>query len=403
MALYFFVLPVGFFQVSAGQQQHYDRVYVLRRPADRDVGPQVDHYVERIEDIDQQRRHFQRQRRAGVSRSRNRVEQDDRRHGQQVSRQHDPQRRHRAVDQRDAVGVNTQYGGRKQREQQSRGSDRQVAHADDPTDGRHYERLLSRSHLVAHERTGGRGEGADRHEDNPGYAAYDVADGQRPLAEVFDREKEQEPRGDRDEGLQHRPHRDVQHPSEQPGTGTGEPEQPVFAMVGFQPRVEDEKERRSQFRGRRCDSGSGDAHGRKSEFTEDQRVIQRHVGQHHRDRIGREYLRIGRADVERPEHNGDEREEKAVNAPVRIADRRVADRAGVDDPAQHDRRERPRDDEHDGGQQQQEQDSLLQQRADIRVCFFAVPPCDQNLRSDAEPEPDHENSHVIDSRERRSA
>lgn len=147
----------------------------------------------------------------------------------------------------------------------------------------------------------------------------------------------------------------------------------------------------------------GDAHGRKSEFTEDQRVVQRHVGQHHRDRIGREYLRIGRADVERPEHNGDEREEKAVNAPVRIADRRVADRAGVDDPAQHDRRERPRDDEHDGGQQQQEQDSLLQQRADIRVRFFAVPPCDQNLRSDAEPEPDHENSHVIDSRERRSA
>ena len=55
-------------------------------------------------------------------------------------------------------------------------------------------------------------------------------------------------------------------------------------------------------------------------------------------------------------------------------------------------------DAHDGGQEYQEEDSLLQYGTDFLEVPFAVSSSDQNLCSDAEAETDHEDCHVVDSR-----
>lgn len=122
--------------------------------------------------------------------------------------------------------------------------------------------------LVADQRTTGCGKGGDRHKGYARYAAYDIGYSKRTFSQVFDKDKEQEPRRKRNEVLYHGPYRDVHDLRQLAGTEARDVIQSVLAEINFLIRVYDEEQHRYQFGKRRTDGSSGNTHGRKAELTE---------------------------------------------------------------------------------------------------------------------------------------
>lgn len=132
--------------------------------------------------------------------------------------------------------------------------------------------------------------------------------------------------------------------------------------------------------------------------SENQQVVQHHVRQDHDHRIGRQDTGIGRPDVEGAEHRRGERKEEPERTVAEIRLGGGADRPRLDQMSQQPRRQGPRHPEKENGHAQQKPHSLHEDRPDSCEIAFAVAARDKHLRTDAEPEPHHEDRQVEDAR-----
>lgn len=132
--------------------------------------------------------------------------------------------------------------------------------------------------------------------------------------------------------------------------------------------------------------------------SENQQVVQHHVRQDHDHRVGRQDTGIGRPDVEGAEHRRGEREEEPERTVAEIRLGGGADRPRLDQMSQQPRRQGPRHPEKENGHAQQKPHSLHEDRPDSCEIAFAVAARDKHLRTDAEPEPHHEDRQVEDAR-----
>ena len=135
---------------------------------------------------------------------------------------------------------------------------------------------------------------------------------------MFDVEEEEEPRGQREEVLYHRPQRYVQHAAQHAAAEAGDAVEAIFADVDAAAGVEDEEQERHAFGQRRTQGGAGDAHGREAEVAENQDVVEHHVAQHHHHRVQGQGAGLYRAQEEGSEDDGAKGEEGAEHAPVQI-------------------------------------------------------------------------------------
>ena len=186
-------------------------------------------------------------------------------------------------------------------------------------DERHHLVRVSRPDEVAHQRAARGGERAHHHEQDAAHAADDIGDGQRLLAQVFDVEEEQEPRGQRHAVLYHGPQRHVQHPAQRVEAEAGNAVQPILAQVDVAAGVDDEEHQRHRFGQGRPDGGSGNAQTGETAVAEDEQVVEHHVAQHHDDGVQRQRLGLRRAEEEGAEHDGVEREQRAEHPPMQVA------------------------------------------------------------------------------------
>ena len=219
---------------------------------------------------------------------------------------------------------------------------------------------------------------------------------------MFDAEEEEEPREESHALLDHHPDRKAQDLFQQGKVESCESEF-IAAPVGPVAGVEYVEEGGYTFRNRRGDRSAGDAHFGESEFSEDQQVVQYDIGEYHDDRVDRQDARAGRADIECPEHRPDVGEEETVNPVVEVPDGGFP-YIGSFDQGTHDAGyEDFREDEQHEGHQQQKRRALHEQRPDLRILLGSVAAGDENLGADAEPEAQHEDHQVEDTRQGRSS
>lgn len=260
---------------------------------------------------------------------------------------------------------------------------------------------ITRADQVAYQGAGCRGESVDEHEDQRRYGPHDVRGGQVALAQMFDAEEEEEPREESHALLDHHPDRKAQDLFQQGKVESCESEF-IAAPVGPVAGVEYVEEGGYTFRNRRGDRSAGDAHFGESEFSEDQQVVQYDIGEYHDDRVDRQDARAGRADIECPEHRPDVGEEETVNPVIEVPDGGFP-YIGSFDQGTHDAGyEDFREDEQHEGHQQQKRRALHEQRPDLRILLGSVAAGDENLGADAEPEAQHEDHQVEDTRQGRS-
>ena len=136
---------------------------------------------------------------------------------------------------------------------------------------------VSCSDKGADKRPAGWSECHHNHEHYARYVADDVGNGQRTFSQMLYVKEEQEPRGEWQEILYHRPERDVEHAFEYVPADTRYFVQSVLADVDTVTGVEDEEYQWHQFRQRRAYGGSGNAERWETEFTENQDIIEYHI------------------------------------------------------------------------------------------------------------------------------
>ena len=376
---------------------------MFRGPADGHVGPRHHGDAHHVEHVEGERANLHEERPPRVARPGDRAEQDVPRAGEQQRRQHHVQRRHGGLDEGQVVRVYPQHDGREQEREREQRHEEAVAQPDGLPACPHHVLLLARPYQVADQRAVGGGESRDGHEEERGDAPHDVRHRQRPFPEVFHGDEEEEPRGGRQEVLDHGPHRHVEDASQrllaQPGT---EP-QGVLPPVHLAADIEGEEKHRHPLGHRRGDGRPGYAQLRHAQLPEYQRVVQHHVRPHHHQRVQRQYLGLGGGHEEGPEHHRHEREEEAVHPPAQVVVRGGAHLRRLYHPLQDAGRERLRHREYHRRQQQQERRPLPEHRPDGRVVALPVAPGHQNLRPHAEPEPEHENRHVVHPGQRRGS
>ena len=270
-------------------------------------------------------------------------------------------------------------------------------------DGGAHAVAVARPDEVAHQRAARRGEGHHHHEQDAADAADNVRHRQRPLAQVLDVEEEQEPRGQRQEVLQHRPERHVEHPPQHRPLQPRDAVEPVLAAVDAAAGVDHEEHERHPLGQRRADGGSGDAQRGQAQIAEDEEVVEHHVAHDHDDRVQRQRARLRGAQEEGAEDDGAEREEGAEHAPVQVVRGRLVNLRRGDDALQQQGREAVGQQEQHGGQPRLEVDALVEQGPYLAVLSLAVAAGDEYLRADAEAEGHHEDDHVEDAGDGRCA
>ena len=394
--------PASAAHVKIGQHEGYEVVEVVGRPADGDIGPQSEGEPHRVADIEDDGRQHDRECHARVARTGHTELVDESRHADDETRQHHPHGRHAAGHLRRIVGVEPERFRGKEREQHGQRHDEAEAEPRHPAAERHHGIRLTRSDQVAHQRAGRRGERIDEEEDHRRNAAHHVRYGQFGGSEMFDADEENKPTEEGHPLLQHDPDRHPQNLTELHGFETSETKKAVTPPVDSKIGVDREEKHRNPFRHRRGDGRTGDPHFGESSFAVDQQIIEQNIGQHHHHRIGRQNARAGRPDVESTEHQGREREEKAVNPVFEIVARRTAHGFRADHPRENIPGEALRQRKKHRRQQQQKERTLHEDRADLAVSSLAVAACDQHLGPDAEAETQHENHHIKHAGERRS-
>ena len=154
-----------------------------------------------------------------------------------LDRGHDDQRSGRGGDQLRSPGEDAENGLREQRdEEQERGDDDEGEHGDAPPEFHDFIGAV-RADQVADQRACRRGKGVREDENESRDVADEVDHGERTLSEMFDRDEKEEPDADRNERLEHGPHRKIQHA---PQNGEIEGEylfEPVFVQVDPAARV----------------------------------------------------------------------------------------------------------------------------------------------------------------------
>ena len=262
---------------------------------------------------------------------------------------------------------------------------------------------MAGAYQVTHERTVGRGEGVDEHEQERRYAAHNIGDGKRAFAVMLHRDEKDKPTAEGEAVLYHNPNRYAEDLLQHLGVEVPCAEQPVFPVVDVPQGIYHEEKHRHGFRNGRGYRRALYPQRRTAQFPEDEDVIQHHIGPDHHQRVGGQYLRMRGPDVEGAEHGGNEREEETIHAPVDVSDCRTENRIRFNQPAQQQRRIEVRRRKKHPGEQDEEERPLDKHLAYLRVIALAVPTCYQDLRSDAEPESQHIQYQVVDARQCRGA
>ena len=355
-----------------------------------------------IDHVDGLHDHFEQEAHAGVARAGDGLEIDDAGDVDQIGRAEHAQGGDGPFPDVRDVGVDADDRLREQGDEQRGHEHERITQADVLEDGGAHGLHLARPDEVAHERAARGAEGGHYHVEEARHAAHDVGNGQRLLAQVFDEEEEEKPRGEGEEALNHRPERHLEDVAQRARTETDAPVQAILLAVDAPPGVDDEEHERHQLAERRADGRARNAQGREAQLAEDEDVVEHHVGQHHHDGIERERLGLRRADVESAKHGRDEGEEEAEDAPVDVALGRGADVRVVDDALEQQGRNPLREGKHHDGEAQEEVDTVVEDGADFLVVLLAVAPRHDDLRAGTEAEAHHEYHHIIYSRDGRS-
>ena len=135
---------------------------------------------------------------------------------------------------------------------------------------------------------------------------------------MFHKQEEHEPGRQRNEILNHCPHRNIQYAFQCFSMEFGQYVQRIFLAVNSFPCIDDEENHRYHFSQRRADSSTGNSQLRETEFTENQDIIEYHIRKYHHNRVQSQRLGLRRTYEEGTEHHHDKREEEPVHTPMNI-------------------------------------------------------------------------------------
>ena len=182
----------------------------------------------------------------------------------------------------------------------------------------HHAVVVSLSDEVADEGGDGGTEGHERHEGEGRDVANDVGGGQIMLSEMFNGQKEDKPRAERQEILYHYPHTQIEHIFQDAKAETRHGIEGIFCAVDAPRGINEEEEEGNDFRQGRTDGRTLYAKGWKAEFAEDQDIVEDDVAQHHDEGVERQRAGVGGADIKGAENEGDEGKGDARHAPRQV-------------------------------------------------------------------------------------
>ena len=213
---------------------------------------------------------------------------------------------------------------------------------------------------------------------------------------MLHKQEEEEPGGQGDKVLDHGPDGDIQNLSQTAPVEASDLVQSVFLQVNLLDRVDDKEQGRQHFGQRGAQRGTGDTHLRESELSEYQDVVEHHIRSHHHQRVECQRLGLGGSDKERAEHHRDKRKEETDDTVFQITQSRLTDVCGGYDGRKNVGSQNPGSREREGRQKDHEVQSLIEDVADLLIMLLSVSAGNQNLRTDAEAESDHEDGQIED-------
>lgn len=390
-----FTSPSSTFKVPPRQSDQDHPVNVFGEPADSHIRLEPDDAVINGGGINGQGNHLHDEACLCISRAGYGVKQNKRRGYDQGGGGHHVHGIDTGGNQGRVIRENSENGLREHAQEDQQGNQDGVRQVERHAAGLKQVALFPGADLVADEGSRRGAEGADYHNEHGGNVAHDVGDGQGAFSQMLNRQEKDEPDGDGNEGLHHGPAGNGQHAFQQMGAERERPAEAVLPFIRRRARINDEKEEGYGLRHTGGNCRSGNAHGRKAAFPEDEAVIQHHVAQKHHDGIDREDLCLGNPHVIGAEHHAEEGEKNAVGAPVQVIRRSAVHLGGFNDIPQDDGgkvlgcgKKRHRQDQH-------EITALDHGGGDAVVPPLPVAACDNDLRPEPEAEGQHEHGHVI--------
>ena len=176
-----------------------------------------------------------------------------------------------------------------------------------------------------------------------------------------------------------------------------------MAAIDFRTRIADKEQERHKLGKRRAYRRAGDSKRRQSAFAKHEHIVERHIRQHHHNRVERQRLSLCSAHIKRSEHTAGKGKEKAVDAPMDIVLRLGKDIGRGNQHRQNIICIHLAYDKQHRGKRHQEIQPLVEHLPHLTVTPFAIASRNQNLRTHAESMASHKDNHIEHSSDSRCA